>query len=79
MNIARTARMNRTRSLTALALAGGICLTMVGCGAMGGPLGKSPLLGHQRGSNAALSKVVKNDPFPTAAQAGLSNQSIAKK
>jgi len=71
--------MNRIESLAAVALAGGVCLTMAGCGAMGGPLGKSPLLGNQNGSNAALSKVVKNDPFPTASQAGLSNQSIAKK
>ncbi len=79
MNIARIARMHTIRSLAFIALAGAVCLTMAGCGTMGGPLGKSPLLGNQSGSNAALSKIVNNDPFPTAAQAGLPNQPAAKK
>ena len=71
--------MNRIKSLAAVALAGGACLTMAGCGVIGGPLGTSPLLGNRSGSNASLSKVVKNDPFPTAAQAGLLNQSDSEK
>ncbi len=71
--------MNKIISLATVALVAGVFLTLSGCGTIGGPLGKAPLLGNRAGSNASPSKVVNHDPFPTAAQAGVSNQLVGKK
>ncbi len=57
----------------------GVCLTIAGCSVPSKSLDGLPLLGNRTDSKASLSKVVKNDPFPTAAQAGLCGYSIGKK